>query len=166
MTMRLVLGVLVIALSAAGCAGSAPGADQPEVNIAGGFYLELWVLGEENYATLYRVNGARELGFGGGRDAFNRNINWVGELPETQYSELQGLLDRHGWFAGTVESTGIPKERISRIELTWPGGSRRFKVKGDSPGIEPVQRLLDDAARQRLRKDLDRLPQAGEERYR
>ena len=93
------------------------------------------------------------------------NINWVGELGEEQYAELQVLLERHGWFEGTVDSTGVPPERVTRVRLQWPEGSRRFTVKGDSADIEPVRQLLDDAARQRLGRDLERLPQAGEERY-
>ncbi len=159
-----VIAASVVAI-VAGCVGKSPGLDRPEVVFAEGFYLELWILGQDRYATLYRVNGARRLGFGGGPDAFNRRINWAGTLTDEQYAELQDLLERHGWFAGTVSSPGEPAERITRVQLRWPGGSRRFKVIGDSADIEPVRELLDGAARQRLRRDLDRLPEAGDVRY-
>ncbi len=160
-----VIGAAVVCAIVAGCVGKSPGLERPEVVVAEGFYLELWILGQERYATLYRVNGARRLGFGGGPDAFNRRISWVGTLTDEQYAELQDLLDRHGWFAGTVSSPGEPAERITRVRLQWPGGSRRLKVIGDSADIEPVRELLDGAARQRLRRDLDRLPEAGDVRY-
>lgn len=172
MTLRLagratvaVIAAVVVCASGVGCAGKAPGLDRPEVVFAEGFYLELWILGQDRYATLYRVNGARRLGFGGGADAFNRRINWVGVLTDEQYAELQDLLELHGWFAGTASSPGEPPERITRVRLQWPGGSRRFKVTGDSADIESVRELLDGAARQRLRRDLDRLPEAGDVRY-
>ena len=149
----------------AGCAGKSPGLDRPEVVFADGFYLELWILGQDRYAVMYRVNGAHRLGFGGGADAFNRRISWVGTLTDEQYAELQVLLERHGWFAGTVSTQGEPHERITRVRLRWPGGSRRFKVTGDSADIDPVRELLDGVARQRLQRDLDRLPEAGDVLY-
>ncbi len=161
-----VIALVFVTAMAAGCAGKSPSLNRPDVAIADGFYLELWILGRERYATLYRVNGARKLGFGGGGDASNRRISWVGTLTAEQYGELQDLLERHGWFTGTVSTTGDPPERVTRVRLHWPGGSRKFKVKGDSQDIEPVRQLLSDAARQRLRRDLEQLPEAGEERYR
>ncbi len=160
-----VIAASVVCAIVAGCVGKSPGLDRPEVVFAEGFYLELWILGQDRYATLYRVNGARRLGFGGGPDAFNRRISWAGTLTDEQYAELQDLLERHGWFAGTVSSPGKLAERITRVQLRWPGGSRRFKVIGDSEDIEPVRELLDGAARQRLQRDLDRLPEAGDVRY-
>ena len=160
-----VIAVAVVAAMTAGCAGQAPVRDNPQVVFAEGFHLELWTLGPDRYATLYRVNGAHRLGYGGGIDALNRRISWVGTLTDDQYAELQDLLERHGWFAGTVSSRGEPVERVTRVQLRWPGGSRRFKLKGDSADIEPVRDLLDAAARQRLRRDLDRLPEAGEVLY-
>ncbi len=160
-----VIAAAFVTAMAAGCAGKSPSL-RPDVVIADGFYLELWILGQESYATLYRVNGSRKLGFGGGSDAFNRRISWVGTLTVEQYDELQDLLEQHGWFAGTVSTTGDPPERVTRVRLRWPNGSRQFKVKGDSQDIEPVRQMLSDAARQRLRRDLEQLPEAGEERYR
>ncbi len=157
--------IAVIAAMTAGCAGKAPVRDRPQVVFAEGFHLEMWTLGPDRYATLYRVNGARRLGFGGGVDALNRRISWVGTLTDEQYAELQGLLERHGWFAGTVSTRGEPAERVTRVQLRWPGGSRRFKLEGDGADVQPVRDLLDGVAKQRLSRDLDRLPEAGEVRY-
>lgn len=172
MTLRRVAGATVAVVAAAvvwavvaGCAGKAPDFDKLEVLIAEDFYLELWIHGQERYVALYRVNGAHRIGFGGGADAVNQRISWMGTLTDEQYAELQDLLQRHGWFAGTVSSTGEPPERITRVRLQWPGGSRRFKVTGDSTDIEPIRELLDAVARQRLHRDLNRLPEAGEQRY-
>jgi hypothetical protein len=156
-----VLG-LTVALNA-GCAGKGPKTQQqPEVRIADGFWLELWILGEENYAVLYRVNGASALGFGGGAVAFNRELSWEGTLKPDEYDRLQVLLEQHGWFDGTIVTTGEARQPVSRISLRWPGGSRRLKVKGVSPDIEPVQKLLDRAARRRFDPHLESLPQAGD----
>ena len=169
MTSRRLGRATVAAIAAAvvaGCAGKAPNFDKLEVLSAEGFYLELWIHGQERYVTLYRVNGAHRIGFGGGADAFNQRISWVGTLTDEQYAELQDLLERHGWFAGNVSSQGEPPDRITRVQLQWPGGNRRFKVTGDSADIEPIRELLDAVALQRLHRDLDRLPEAGEVRYR
>ncbi len=160
-----VVAVAVVASMIAGCAGNPPSFDRSHVVFADGFYLELLTLGPDRYATLYRVNGARRLGFGGGADALNRRISWVGAITDEHYAELQGLLERHGWFAGTVSTQGESAQRITRVQVRWPGGSRRFKLKGDSADIEPVRDLLDGVARQRLLRDLDRLPEAGEVLY-
>ncbi len=145
-----------------GCAGKGPRPQQTEVRIAEGFWLELWILGEENYATLYRVNGARALGFGGGAVAFNRKLSWAGRLQDEEYDRLQELLGEHGWFDGTIASTDEPRRRVARIRLRWPGGSRRLKVTGASPDVEPVRQLLDHAARRRFEPELEILPQAGD----
>lgn len=161
---RATLAVIAAAV-VAGCAGKAPDFDKLEVLSAEGFYLELWIHGQEQYVTLYRVNGEHRIGFGGGAEAFNKRISWVGTITDEQYAELQDLLERHGWFAGTVSTQGDPPERVTRVQLRWPGGSRRFKVTGDNTDIEPIRKLLDAAARQRLHRDLNRLPEAGEERY-
>ncbi len=140
-----------------GCAGEGPRSLQPEVRIADGFWLELWILGEENYAVLYRVNGAHALGFGGGAVAFNRELSWTGTLQDEEYDRLQELLGQHGWFDGTIASTGEARRRVARIRLQWTGGSRRMKVTGASPDVEPVRQLLDHAARRRFQRDLEEL---------
>ncbi len=147
-----------------GCSvpGSSPRVDRPEVFFADGFLLELRLRGLDNYAALYRVNGARRLGFGGGADASNRELSWTGSLSDEQYDRLQALLRQHGWFDGLVASTGEPPQRVARIELRWSGGRRRFKVTGHSPDVEPVRQLLDDAARRRFEPALENLPRPGE----
>jgi hypothetical protein len=167
MTRRMARATVAVIAAAlvAGCAGKPPDFDKLEILSAEGFYLELWIHGQERYVTLYRVNGAHRIGFGGGADAFNKNISWVGTLTDDQYAELQRLLELHGWFAGTVSKNGEPPERVTRVQLQWPGGSRRFKVTGHNADIEPIRKLLDGVARQRLHRDLNRLPEAGEERY-
>ena len=147
-----------------GCSvpGSSPRVDRPEVLFADGFLLELRLQGLDNYAALYRVNGARRLGFGGGVDASNRELSWTGSLSDEQYGRLQALLRQHGWFDGLAASTGEPRQRVAWIKLRWPGGRRRFKVTGNSPDVEPVRQLLDDAARRRLEPALENLPRPGE----
>jgi len=160
----IVLAVLGFTVSVnVGCAGKGPKTEQqPEVRIADGFWLELWILGEENYAVLYRVNGASALGFGGGAVAFNRELSWEGTLEQQEYDRLQELLEQHGWFDGTIDTTGDARQPVSRISLRWPGGSRRLKLRGVSPGVEPVRQLLDRAARRRFKPQLESLPQAGD----
>lgn len=159
---RLVGVCAVAVLAVAGCRGAGPSAKAvPTVNMAGGFYLELQILGRENFAVLYRVNGKRQLGFGGGLDAVNQTISWAGRLTEQEYSDLHEQLEINGWFAGTVTSTGQPPKRVTRFNLYWPGGHRRFKGKGESSQVEPVEALLSQASRRRLDKDLQLLPEPG-----
>ncbi len=128
------------AVAPAACAGSAPVRTRPKVSIAGGFFLELLIRGADNYAVIYRVNGDRKLGFGGGADAVNRR--------------LRNLLDRHGWFDGAIEETGEPPQRRTRIHLRGPDGSRRHRIRGRNPGVDAVADLLDHASRRRLEREI------------
>lgn len=164
--MKLLTVAVTAALAAvcAGCSmpGSSPRVDRPEVLFADGFLLELRLQGVDNYAVLYRVNGAGRLGFGGGAAATSSRLTWTGSLSPEQYDRLQALLRQHGWFDGLVASTGEPRRQVARIALRWPGGRRRFTVTGDSPDVEPVRQLLDDAARQRFQPVLESRPRPGE----
>lgn len=163
--MRRRAATTLLVLILGGCAtGSAPDLERPTVTIADGFFLELWVQGEGNYAVLYRVNGARRLGYGGGLDAINRQLSWTGELTPEELDRLDELLEEHGWYEGKVESTGKPPKHVSRINLRSPRGHRRFKVKGRSSDVTPIEKLLEEASMRRLKRDLDVLPEAGEQR--
>lgn len=159
MAVAVTLAVAVVT----GCSvpGSSPRVDRPEVHLADGFLLELRLQGLDNYAALYRVNGARRLGFAGGAAATKSQLTWTGSLSVEQYDRLQALLRQHGWFDALVVSTGEPPQQVARIALRWPGGRRRFKVTGLSPDIEPVRQLLDDAARSRFEPALEILPEPG-----
>ncbi len=146
-----------------GCTGGQPPLDErPAVSFAEGFYLELWVIGEDNLAVLYRVNGERELGFGGGPDAFNRSLSWEGELTPDEYERLQQLLEEHGWFAGNATSTGDPRQRVTRARVRGKGKDRRYTLRGVCEDVQPILQLLDHASRRRLVRELDRLPVAGD----
>jgi hypothetical protein len=134
--------------------------NRPVIEFTDGFYLELWILGEQNYAVIYRVNGQKRLGWGGGRDGVNRSLVWAGDMTDEQYDGLQGLLAEHGWFDKSITSSGEPKQRVTRITLRWRGGSRRYTLNGRSDDIEPVEALLKEVARQRLEIDLDTLPES------
>ncbi len=142
--------IALAAVALCGCNGAPPRFDDPAVRNRGGFYLELWVLGEENLAALYRVNGLGQIGFGGGVAARNYKLTWTGTITPEVLDELRGLLQGHGWFAGEVASVPEPRRRINRIELRWDGERRRMKVRGASPAVEPVRIFLDKASRSRL----------------
>lgn len=157
------LAVVLGILAAAGCGRhEAPAFDAPQVSFAGDFYLELWILGEDNLAVIYRVNGDRVLGWGGGRDAVSRRVSWTGVLDPQRYDRLRVLLEQEGWLAGGVESSGAPRKRITRVSLRWDGRSRRYSLRGECPAVEPLAALLDEACRKRLEPELESLPQAGE----
>ena len=165
MNLRTMAVVVTLALAVVtGCSipGSSPRVDRPEVHLADGFLLELKLQGLDNYAALYRVNGARRLGFGGGAAATKSQLSWTGSLSLEQYDRLQALLRQHGWFDADVASTGEPPQQVARIALRWPGGRRRFKVTGFSLDVEPVRQLLDDAARSRFQPALENLLQPDE----
>ncbi len=163
-TVWAVWAALVTGLQVGCKTGRPPAHDMPTVRAADGFYMEFWLLGEDNLALIYRVNGLRALGFGGGADARNRNLSWAGELTGGQYDRLQELLEKDGWYAGNVTSTGEPPQRITRVQLRLAGQSRRYKLRGECAAAGPVRALLDNAARQRFEPELDRLPKAGERR--
>ncbi len=142
--------IALAAVALCGCNGAPPRFDDPSVRYKGDFYLELWVLGEENLAALYRVNGLGQIGFGGGVAARNYKLTWTGTITPEVLEQLRGLLREHGWFTGEVASVPEPKKRINRIDMRWDGERRRMKVRGASPAVEPVRIFLDKAARYRL----------------
>ena len=109
---------------------------------------------------LYRVSADGTIGYGGGADARNRTITWTGQMTPGEIDELRALLQQHGWFRGAPRSTGEPKERVSRIKLSHAGRSHSYKVRGRSPDVTPVEKLLDRVARRRLERFLESLPKA------
>jgi hypothetical protein len=144
----------------AGCAalsGADPG------SATRGLSLEVWLRGEENLTVLYRVEPAGTIGFGGGPDARFQRITWTGPLTAEEIDRLWALLQEHGWFSGEVKaaSTGEPRERQYRIRLRWPGGSKRYRIRGENPQVTPVEALLDQASRRRLGGFLETFPRPG-----
>ncbi len=151
-----------LALAAAAqvaCHGAPPAAAPQEIYYEGGLYLEVKTVGEANLAVLYRANGRRQIGFGGGMDAFEGRLSWVGELTEAEMERLVALLEQHGWYAGGVTGTGAPKETVTRVDLRWKDGHRRFKVRGRSDDVEPIESLLAEVSRRRLLGELEALPE-------
>ncbi len=151
-------GPAVMAAAQVACRGEAPGPDPHAIYYAGGLYLEVMTVGEENLAVLYRVNGRRQIGFGGGMDAIEGRLSWVGELSAEEMERLTPLLAEHGWYSGKVGTTGEPKKRLTRVDLRWREGHRRFKVRGRSDDVEPIESLLAEASRRRLDRELEMLP--------
>ncbi len=141
---------LWIATAAAltGCAaGGSP--DSP----TGGIALEMIVRGEANLAALYRVDRDGSISFGGGVDARNDRVTWTGSMTAAEIDELRRLLEEYGWFERVPVSTGEPPQRRYRIWLRWPGGRKRYKVRGSSPDITPIHDHLERVARRRLGGD-------------
>jgi hypothetical protein len=125
-----------------------------------GLSLEVWLWGEQNLAIFYRVITDGTIGFGGGADARSQRVTWSGPMTAEEIDRLWALLREHGWFSGDVKaaSTGEPEQRWYRIRLRWPGGSKRYKIRGENPQVAPVEALLAQASRRRLEGDLERLP--------
>ncbi|MHC4209819.1 MAG: hypothetical protein ACYTE6_06830 [Planctomycetota bacterium] len=150
----------VLAAVMAGCSVLS-GADP--ASATRGLSLELWLRGEENLAVLYRVEPAGTIGFGGGADARNQRITWTGPLTAEEIDRLWALLQEHGWFSGDLKaaSTGEPRQRQYRIRMRWPGGSKRYKFRGENPQVTPVETLLGQASRRRLGGFLETFPRPG-----
>ena len=150
------LNPVIAALAAllAGCSASDPG------SATRGLSLEVWDRGAENLAVLYRVQTDGTLSFGGGRDAINQRTSWTGPLTAEEIDQLWVLLADYGWLSGDVKaaSTGEPRKRICRIRMSWPGGAKRYKIRGENPDVEPVETLLAEVSRRRLERDLETLP--------
>ncbi len=162
--MRLRLLVLPAVLLLVSCTAGKPPSSHPELDVAweGGLLLSVRQLGEENYAVYYKVNGARQIGFGGGFAAINRQIGWVGELSTDDYARLQEKLESGGWFDRKPEGSGEPKARKAEIVLRTERRTRRYTVKGQCAQVDDVVALLERASRERLQSDLDTLPEADQ----
>jgi hypothetical protein len=119
------------------------------------------VSGEKNLALLYRVDDGGTLRFGGGADARLGRTSWSGAMSPQEIHELQSLLERCGWFEREPRTSGEPRTLRTRIAIRWPGGSRRYTLRGSSPDVEPVVAWLDRLARRRFDEVLRALqPQA------
>jgi hypothetical protein len=148
--------LVLVAAVLAGCVGR-PGLDPG--SRTQGVELDLWLRGEENLAIYYEVAQEGTIGFGGGADGRQRRISWTGPLTDDEIERLRELLQRDGWYTGDVVATGEPRKREVRIHLCWPGGGKRYKLRGESPDIAPVLDLLEEASRRRLEGTLRELPQ-------
>jgi hypothetical protein len=151
--------LLAAVLAWSGGCSSPPGADPDSVTR--GLSLEMYAWGEGNFAVFYRVGTNGTLGFGGGVDARVRNVSWTGPLTTDEIDRLWVLLQEHGWFSGAVNDAteGDPKERQYRIKVRWPEGGKRYRIKGPNPEVAPVEMLLDTAARRRIDRFLETLPE-------
>ena len=149
--------VLLAAAALAGCAGAPPRLEEPTVQITRDFYVELWVVGEENLAALYRVNQLGQIGFGGGTKARDHVITWVGTISPEQLQQLQALVQEHGWCTEKIPSVPEPRQRVNRIQMQCQGHYRRMTVRGASPDVEPLRAFLDRAARERLEPQMKAL---------
>jgi hypothetical protein len=156
--MRPVIAALAAVLS--GCQGTDPG------TVTRGLSLELWDRGLENRAVLYQVETDGRISFGGGRDAIHKRVSWTGQLTDDEIDQLWVLLEDHGWFSGEMKaaSTGEPRRRQCWIRMRWPGGSKRYRFRGQNPEVDPVEALLAEASRRRLHGDLETLPRPSRER--
>ena len=153
------LPLLVGLLSWLGGCSSLSGADPHSVTR--GLSLDMYAWGEGNFAVFYRVGTDGSLGFGGGVDARVQNVSWTGALTAEEIDRLWVLLEEHGWFSGAVKAatTGDPKRRQYRLRVRWPDGQKKYRVKGENPGVAPVEELLGAAARRRMDGFLETLPQ-------
>ena len=153
------LPVLVGLLSWLGACSSLPGADPHSVTR--GLSLEMYAWGEGNFAVYYRVGTDGSLGFGGGVDARVQNVSWTGVVTAEEIDRLWVLLEEHGWFSGDVKAatTGDPKRRQYRLQVRWPDGQKKYRIKGENPGVAPVEAMLNAAARRRMDGFLDTLPE-------
>jgi hypothetical protein len=147
-----------VAVSCLGGCRSLIGADPNTVTR--GLSLEMYAWGAGNYAVFYVVGTDGTIGFGGGLDARVQNVSWTGTLTADEIDRLWVLLEEHGWFSGDVKAatTGDPKERQYRIQVQWPGGQRKYRIKGENPDVAPVAELLDAAARRRMDSFMETLP--------
>lgn len=117
--------------------------------------------GAESY---YEVERDGTLRFGGGMDARLERTSWSGSMSPEEIATLERLLRLHGWYERRPASTNVPQDQVYRVKLSAPqvkGLANRtsFRLKGESPDVQPVRELLERLALRRLAPQLQRLPQ-------
>jgi hypothetical protein len=128
----------------------------------GGISLQLRLTDEAGKAVVYHVDPDGMLHFGGGMDAAVDRTTWSGPLTEAEAAELRRRLEGGHWFDRELPATGEPAERRWWIEVRGPAGRRRHKLRGECPEAEAVEALLENAARRRLDRFMERMPEPGQ----
>lgn len=159
----LVAGVL-LAASFGGVGCSRSGGIGDTSSLTGGVDLAIESRDTEAHRIVaITVQTDGRITFAGGRDAISRREGWVGQLTPEQATELRSILDRDGWFAGTVTSSGEPRSRIFRVTiLGGPDGRRRYDLRGASPEAVRLETFLEGVSRDRFGDFMQRLPEAGD----
>jgi hypothetical protein len=157
----LTIHLLVIALNLAGCASShGPRANSP----TSGLELTMFVRDSTSAEAFYRVWRDGTLGFGGGMDARLERTSWTGPMSAEEIRALHRLLEVHNWYSANPVSTHAPKDQLYRITVHAPQARKRFRVKGESPDVQPIRKLLEHASLRRLEGELQRLPEPSAKR--
>lgn len=115
-------------------------------------------LGQGAWA-LYRVWPDGTIEYGGGGDAQDDKTTWTDRLTAAEADELTTAIAEQQWVDREPTSSGEPADHIFTIDLSGPGGRRKYRVTGDNPRITPVLDLLDRIARRRFDEFLDEFPE-------
>jgi hypothetical protein len=129
-------------------------------SMTGGVSFQLLYRGPEDAAAYYTLDRHGVLRFGGGMDAYLKKVSWQQQLSPQDIQQLEALIDQNQWFQAKPTATGEPPPSYE-ISLSGPQGSHFYRVKGQSPAIDPVLHLLDSFTRRRFDKYLEQFPQPG-----
>lgn len=116
---------------------------------------------DETADELFEIHRDGTFRFGGGMDARLGHTSWSTRLDDADRQRLADLIDRHGWIAGNLKSTGSPESLRYRISIRTDRGSARHSLKGHHPDVEPIYQELRKISLRRLDADLQRLPEPG-----
>lgn len=130
----------------------------------GGITMSLSIARPSEQAyELYRVTRNGDLEFGGGLRAFNDTTTWSGAMSTEEIASFLVLLEETGWC-----DTEPPNDREStvrvRIDLRCAERRRTWTFRGAPESVERMRNLLDPISRRRFESELDRLPEASENR--
>lgn len=116
-------------------------------------------------AERYEVDHVGAIRWGGGFDAMDGATTWEGRLTGEEAARLEALLDALAADPPVSDGSfgGLPRWRIVRRD---PGAALDVRLAdlAGHPDAAALVALLDRAARRRLERRLDALPQAGERR--
>jgi hypothetical protein len=123
------------------------------------------IIGDDNYAVVYRVTERALFEFAGGRDALSDQVTWSTQLTEADVAALNEVIESNRWYthqpSGGETQPGAPVRTIS-VSGRGPGGGLHMYVRGMHDRMEPVRAFLESIANRRLARDLDSLPRAGD----
>jgi hypothetical protein len=125
----------------------------------GGTDFTMAVRDETGAEEYFEIDRKGLLGWGGGTAARLTKVTFTTQLTDEELQQFREMLRAADWFRTKPVSTNKPPEFQYRVMINSPESRRTFTIKGDHPDLVPIRALLSEAARRRLKQDLNRLPE-------
>ena len=164
-TITRAVSALALAALLAGCVSAPIVPPSDAASPTGGMGLQLWWgrldTRQYEFLTLY-TDGS--LDYAGGMKAFDRQVEWHGAASPDICRQVRAIVDQAGWMTGQDPNQDTEKSPIAELVVSNGHKDRSFTVRGPNESVIRIRELLSKAADARFAKELQQLPEAGQQR--